>query len=157
MPNILTCTSKSVSYRKAKYYIATLVFQFQAGRKCTNQTWNKSIEICSLNDGKVVQVSEHPLTLDESKANVSYIQEKLSQEAFGGEKVKLLNAKVADAEGTRGTCKSFPSLSPLSLSLFLFLFLSLSLSLLGIFTVFFLYFLLCPNFRLQILANNQNY
>ena len=51
------------------------------------------------------QISEHPLNLDESKANVSYIQEKLSQEAFDGARVKLLNTKnilLADAEGTRG-------------------------------------------------------
>ena len=67
--------------------------------------WNKSIEICALKDGKVEQITEHPLTLDELKANVSYIQDKVSQEAFGGAKVRLLNAKnilLADAEGTRG-------------------------------------------------------
>ena len=54
-----------------------------------------------------MQVTEHSLTLDDTKANVVYIQEKLSQEAFNGENVKLLNAKnilLADAEGTRGTC-----------------------------------------------------
>ena len=48
-----------------------------------------------------MQVSERPLTLNESNASVSYIQEKLTQEAFGGDKVKLLNAKnilLADAE-----------------------------------------------------------
>ena len=66
-----------------------------------------------------MQVSEHPLTLEESKANVSYIQEKLSQEAFGGDRVKLLNAKnilLADAEGTRGTCSDFSLSVSLSLS-----------------------------------------
>ena len=51
----------------------------------------------------MVQVTEHPLTLDDAKANVTYIQE-LSQEGFSGENVKLVNAKkilLADAEGTR--------------------------------------------------------
>ena len=68
--------------------------------------WNKSIEICLPNDGKVVQITEHPQTLDDAKANVAYVQEKLSQEAFSGENVKLLNSKnilLADAEGTQGT------------------------------------------------------
>ena len=38
-------------------------------------------------------------------ANVPCIQEKLSQEAFGGAKIRLLNSKnilIADADGTRG-------------------------------------------------------
>ena len=77
----------------------------QISKKNASLTWSKSIEICVLRDGKVVQVSEHPLTLNETKANVTYIQEKLSQEAFSGERVKLLNAKnimLADVEGTRG-------------------------------------------------------
>ena len=68
-------------------------------------TWNKSIKICSLRNGKVEQISEDPLNLNESKANVSYIQQKLSQEAFDGARVKHLNTKnilLADAEGTRG-------------------------------------------------------
>ena len=87
----------------ACYNVFWLTYQVP-GRK-SSATWNKSIEICSLKDGKVEQISEHPLNLDESKANVSYIQEKLSQEAFDGARVKLLNTKnilLADAEGTRG-------------------------------------------------------
>ena len=50
-------------------------------------------------------MAEHPLTLDDSKATVTYITEKLSNEAFDGAKVRLLNAKnilSADVEGTRG-------------------------------------------------------
>ena len=91
---------------QAQQHEENIVFT-QTGRKCATQTWNKSIEICSLSDGKVVQVTEHPQTLDDAKANVAYIQEKLSQEAFIGENVRLLNAKnilLVDAEGTRGTC-----------------------------------------------------
>lgn len=69
-------------------------------------TWNKSIEICYVsNTNQVVAKSEHPITLDESSANVVCVQDKLSREAFGGAKVRLLNSKnilVADTEGTRG-------------------------------------------------------
>ena len=50
-------------------------------------------------------MTEHPLTLDDSRASVTYITEKLSNEAFDGAKVRLLNAKnilLADVDGTRG-------------------------------------------------------
>lgn len=70
-----------------------------------NSSWNKSIEICVLRGEQVVQISEHPITIDESTANVTYVMDKLSREAFNGSKVKLLNAKnisIADVEGTRG-------------------------------------------------------
>ena len=53
----------------------------------------------------VVQRSEHPITLDESSANVESIQEKLSHEAFDGARTRLLTCKnvlLADVEGTRG-------------------------------------------------------
>ena len=66
------------------------------------QSWIKSIDICSLSSNKeVVANSEHPITMDANTANVSFIQEKLSREAFGGSGVKLLNLKnilIADAE-----------------------------------------------------------
>ena len=54
----------------------------------------------------VVANSEHPITMDANTANVSFIQKKLSREAFGGYGVKLLNSKnilIALAEGTQGT------------------------------------------------------
>ena len=50
-------------------------------------------------------LTEYPITLDDSTANVTYIQEKLSAEAFNGEQVKLMNARniaIADTEATRG-------------------------------------------------------
>ena len=53
---------------------------------------------------QVVQVSEHPVT-DDTTANVTYVVDKLSREAFNGSRVRLLNAKnisIADVEGTRG-------------------------------------------------------
>lgn len=43
--------------------------------------------------------------LDEATASVNYVMEKLSQEAFSGAKVRLMNAKnipLADVEGTTG-------------------------------------------------------
>ena len=52
-----------------------------------------------------MQVSEHPVTLDDNTANVNAIEERLSREAFNNGRVKLLNAKnilIADVEGTRG-------------------------------------------------------
>ncbi len=68
--------------------------------------WIKSIEMCSLRaNGDVVQISEHPVTLDEANSSVTAIQDKLSQEAFDGARVRLLNSKnipLADVEGTRG-------------------------------------------------------
>ena len=54
---------------------------------------------------QVVQVSEHAVTIDDTTANVTYVIDKLSREAFSGSWVRLLNAKnipVADVEGTRG-------------------------------------------------------
>ena len=45
--------------------------------------------------------------MDKSTANVSFLQEKLSKEAFGGSGGKLLNSKyilIADTEGTQGMC-----------------------------------------------------
>ena len=57
----------------------------------------------------MVQVSEHPITIDDSTANVSYILDKLSREAFNGSRVKLLNAKnilIANVDGTRGKAKT---------------------------------------------------
>jgi len=53
----------------------------------------------------VVQRSEHPITLDESSANVESIQEKLSYEAFDSAQTRLLTCKnvlLADVDGTRG-------------------------------------------------------
>ena len=71
------------------------------------QSWIKSIDICSLSsNNEVVANSEHPITMDANTAYVSFIQEKLSREAFGGSSVKLLNSKnilISDAEGTQGT------------------------------------------------------
>ena len=60
---------------------------------------------CCLQGGEVVQQSEHPLIVDEATSTVTCIQNKLSDEAFNGEKVRLLNAKnilLADAVGTQG-------------------------------------------------------
>ena len=88
--------------------------QNSSGPAIKELTWNKSIEICKLGGGEVIQVAEHPLTLDDSKATVTYITEKLSNEAFDGAKVRLLNAKnilLADVEGTRGKNLLGPNLS----------------------------------------------
>ena len=73
-------------------------------------TWTKSIEICALQAEEVVQISEHPLTLNDLKASVSYVQDKISTEAFTGAGVKLLNAKngfIAGVEGTTGKSITF--------------------------------------------------
>ena len=60
-----------------------------------------------LSGEQVVQVSEYTVTIDDSTANVTYIVDKLSQEAFNGNRVELLNAKtIADVEGTRGSMYS---------------------------------------------------
>ena len=64
--------------------------------------------ICKLVGNEVIQVAEHPLTLDESKATVTYVTEKLSDEAFDGAKVRLMNAKnilLTDVDGTRGKAR----------------------------------------------------
>ncbi len=68
-------------------------------------SWIKSIELCTLKGSNPVILTEYPISLDDSTANVEYIQEKLSSEAFNGEKVKLMNVKniaIADTEATRG-------------------------------------------------------
>ena len=69
-------------------------------------TWQKSIEIWNMMRGKLIQSSEHPLTISESTASVNQVAEKISHEAFGDRQVKLLNSKnlpIPDVEGTRGT------------------------------------------------------
>lgn len=56
--------------------------------------------------GKLIQSSEHPLTISESTASVNQVAEKISHEAFGDREVKILNSKnlpIPDVEGTRGT------------------------------------------------------
>ena len=61
-----------------------------------------------MGEGEIVQRTEHPVSLDETTATVSDVQEKISREAFGEAAVKLLNAKnvlLADVEGTRGRLK----------------------------------------------------
>ena len=77
-------------------------------RETVIPSWIKSIDICSLNsNNKVVAYSEYPVTMDERTANVSFLQEKISKEAFGGSGVKLLNSKnelTADTKGSQGTC-----------------------------------------------------
>ena len=56
-------------------------------------------------------LNTHALSIDDGTATVSSIADKLSKEAFGGVKVRLLlNSKkvmIADTEGTRG--KSYKS------------------------------------------------
>ena len=55
--------------------------------------------------GRLVQRSEHPLTLTEATANVRHVIEKLRHEAFSSKPVKLLNSKnlpIPDVEGTKG-------------------------------------------------------
>ena len=70
-----------------------------------NSSWQKSIEVCQMFGGWLVQRSEHPLTLTESTANVPHVTEKLRHEAFSNRPVKLLNSKnlpIPDVEGTKG-------------------------------------------------------
>ena len=55
--------------------------------------------------GRLVQRSEHPLTLTEATANVPRVTEKLMHEAFSNRPVELLNSKnlpIPDVEGTKG-------------------------------------------------------
>ena len=59
--------------------------------------------------GAVVAVAEHPVTLTPATANVSAICDRVSQEAFEGSTVYLLNAKnlpIHDVDGTRGNQKA---------------------------------------------------
>ena len=67
-------------------------------------SWNKSIEICFSKGDSVVQKSEHPVLLDEASSNVTFVQDKLSKEAFNRGPVRLLNAKNSEClpEDTRG-------------------------------------------------------
>ena len=47
-------------------------------------------------------LTEYPITLDDSTANVTFIREKLSTEAFNGELMNAWNIAIADTEATRG-------------------------------------------------------
>lgn len=49
--------------------------------------------------GKLIQSSEHPLTISESTASVSQVAEKISHEAFGDRPVKPKNLPIPDVEG----------------------------------------------------------
>lgn len=53
-----------------------------------------------------MQRCEHPINISESIASVNEVANKISQEAFSGRPVKILNSKnfpIPDVEGTRGT------------------------------------------------------
>ena len=61
--------------------------------------------MCSAVKGAVVAVAEHPVTLTTATANVSAVCERLSQEAFDGSAVCLLNSKnlpIHDVDSTKG-------------------------------------------------------
>ena len=52
-------------------------------------TWQKSLEIWNMMRGKLIQSSEHPLTISESTARVNQVAEKISLKAFGDRQVKI--------------------------------------------------------------------
>ena len=52
-----------------------------------------------------MSTAEHPLTLAPATANVRDVSDKISQESFGGSRVRLLNVKnlpIYDMDGSRG-------------------------------------------------------
>ena len=68
-------------------------------------SWQKSILVCSVVKGCVIAIAEHPVTLISATANVSAVCNRVSQEAFEGSTVCLLNAKnlrIHDVDGTKG-------------------------------------------------------
>ena len=66
-------------------------------------SWQKFIEVCSVIGGAVVVTAEHPVSLTASTANVRDVCKRISQEAFGGASVCLLNAKnLPIFDGTKG-------------------------------------------------------
>ena len=61
--------------------------------------------MCSFIKGSVLAVAEHPMTLTSATANVTSVCNRVSQEAFEGSAVCLLNAKnllIHDVDGTKG-------------------------------------------------------
>lgn len=63
-------------------------------------------KIWNLVQGKLMQWCEHPINTSEGITSVNEVTEKISQEAFFGRPVKILNSKnfpIPDVEGTRGT------------------------------------------------------
>ena len=68
-------------------------------------SWQKSVEIWHLIGTHLHQLSEHPITMTNSNASIQSVSNKISQEAFGGATVRLLNSKffhIPDVEGTTG-------------------------------------------------------
>ena len=66
----------------------------------TELSWQKSIEVCRVVKG-VVPIAEHPVTLTAATANVSAVSSRVSQEAYEGSAVCLINA-IHDVDGTQG-------------------------------------------------------
>ena len=65
-------------------------------------SWQKSIEVCKVVKGSVIATAEHPVSLTSSTANVMDVSQKLSNEAFSGAPVCLLNSLIQDVDGTKG-------------------------------------------------------
>ena len=60
--------------------------------------------MCSAVKSSVVAVAEHPVTLTSATANVTSVCNRVSQEAFEGSAVCLINAKnllIHDVDGTQ--------------------------------------------------------
>ena len=78
-------------------------------RRSCGSEWIKRIEICDLQSSVLKKLFNLPVSLTEQSATVSYIVEFVSEEAFDGAAVVLLdseNLKIPDTIGTRGVHSS---------------------------------------------------
>ena len=67
-------------------------------------SWRKTVDVCSVVEGSLKKVSNHPVTLTPSTACIEAISNIVSAEAFHGETIVLLdkdNLKIPDNKTTR--------------------------------------------------------
>lgn len=80
----------------------------QSKRRCScGSEWIKRIEICDLEGSVLKKIFNLSVSLTEQSATVSSIAEFVSEEAFNGAAVVLLdseNLEIPDTIGTRGVC-----------------------------------------------------
>ncbi len=69
--------------------------------------WRKNMEVCkwSERERQWIKVSNIPVSLTETTANIAQVAQMVSEDAFGGEQCVLLNneyLKLLDTPSTRG-------------------------------------------------------
>ena len=71
-------------------------------------SWNKNIEICEYSDHDWIKQFSLPIRINDDTANVENVTKMVSDEAFNGEPIVLVDTdylRILDTPGTRGELK----------------------------------------------------